>query len=277
MVEVIDDVVIDEKEEEKEEDIKAKEMIGRDDILKKEIFTRVRKNIGFILTGQRAIGKTEVLKWAYENYSGDKLYLSCNNTYGEIIKNIARKQGLTLNKKTLADLEKEIMKGKKITLFVDDFEVLKPKLAVLFTSWNVWNTMYIAGVEPFREEAKKITWGKNKIKILPISLEKRTELARHIREKIGTMISEDVIANDCKGIPGRAWAIAKGEYVREDKEHVEGEEINISWVLMFVLVGAMLIRYVGMGMGEKDLYILGGVFVAFGFLFKMLVREVGGR
>ncbi len=259
------------------EEVKSREMIGRDNLLKQEIFPRVRRNVGFILTGQRAIGKTEILKWAYEHYSGDKLYISCNNTYGEVIKSIAKKQGLTLNKKTLADLEKEIMKGNKITLFVDDFEVLKPKLAVFFTAWNGWNTIYIAGLEPFREEAKKITWGKNKIKVFPIVKELRLDLARHIREKIGTIISEDVIAHDCKGIPGRAWAIAKGEYVKEDKEHVEGEEINISWVLMFILVGAMLTRYFALGMGEKDLYILGGVFVAFGFIFKMLIREVGGR
>ena len=260
-----------------EEEIKAKHMIGRDEILKQEVYPRVRRNTGFIITGQKGIGKTEILKWAYQHYQGQKYYISCNDTYGDVIKGIAKKQGIPLSKKTLSQLEKEIMKGNKIALFVDDFEVLKPKLAVMLTAWNGWNTLFIAGVEPFREEAKKIIWGKNKIKIHTIAQEKRIELADHIRECIGTMIPADVIATDSKGIPGRGWAIAKGEYVREDKEHVEGEEVNIAWILMFFLVCAMLTRYLAMGMGEKDLYILGGIFVAFGFIFKSLVREAQGK
>ncbi len=260
-----------------EEEIKAKLMIGRDEVLKQEIFPRVRRNTGFILTGQKGIGKTEVLKWAYQHYEGEKLYISCNDTYGDVIKGIAKKQGIVLSKKSLSQIEKEILKGKKIALFVDDFEVLKPKLAVLLTAWNGWNTLFIAGIEPFREEAKKIIWGKNKVKIHPIAQEKRVEFANHIRECIGTMIPADVIATDSKGIPGRGWAIAKGEYVREDKEHVEGEEVNIAWVMMFLLVAAMFTRFIAMGTGEKELYIIGGAFVALGFIFKMAIREAQGR
>jgi len=273
-------VDIEENTEERQslrEEIKARlPLIGRDELIKHEIFPRVRRNTGLIIVGQRGIGKTELLKWSYQHYEGEKLYLSCNESYGEVVKAIAKRQGIVLAKKTIAMLEKEVMKGKKITLFIDDCEVMKPKQAVLFTAWNGWNTIYIAGIEPFREEAKKIIWGKNKIKVMPIVKEKRLELARHVREKIGTLIAEDVIANDCKGIPARAWAIAKGEYVREDREHVEGEEVNIAWVMMFFMVGAMLTRYLAMGMGEKDLYILGGVFVAFGFILKSAVREAQG-
>lgn len=45
-------------------------------------------------------------------------------------KGIAKTRDCTF-KKSLSQLEKEILKGNKIALFVDDFEVLKPKLAVL--------------------------------------------------------------------------------------------------------------------------------------------------
>ncbi len=108
-----------------EEEIKAKHMIGRDEILKQEVYPRVRRNTGFIITGQKGIGKTEILKWAYQHYQGQKYYISCNDTYGDVIKGIAKKQGIPLSKKTLSQLEKEIMKGNKIALFVDDFEVFK--------------------------------------------------------------------------------------------------------------------------------------------------------
>jgi hypothetical protein len=258
------------------EELKLKMLIGRDEVLKKEVYPRVRRKTGFILTGQIGIGKTELLKWAYEHYEEDKLLITCNDTYGEIIKAIAKKQGFVIAKKTLAELDKEIMKGKKIALFIANCETMKPKLAVLFTAWNAWNSLYMAGIEPFREEAKKFMWGKNKIKVLPLTKEDMVKLARHIRECIGTLVSEDMLANDCKGIPGRAWALAKGEYVREDRESVEGEEFNIAWTMMFLLVGAMFLRFIAMGMGEKDLYIIGGAFVALGFIFKMAVREAQG-
>ncbi|PJB37264.1 MAG: hypothetical protein CO107_05400, partial [Deltaproteobacteria bacterium CG_4_9_14_3_um_filter_51_14] len=50
-----------------------------------------------------------------------------------------------------------------------------------------------------------------------------------------------------------------GEYVREDSERVEGEEINIAPVLLIFVAGIMALRYIGMGIGERDIYMLGGI------------------
>ena len=92
------------------EKLVLRELIGRDRLIKSHIFPRVRKKLGFVLAGQRGIGKTEVLKWAYFHYEGEKkLYVSCNETYGEIIKKVAESQGLEFNKKTIAELEKEVL------------------------------------------------------------------------------------------------------------------------------------------------------------------------
>lgn len=256
------------------EEIKVRDIIGRDNLLSREIYPRINKDTSFILTGQRGIGKTEVLKWAYEHYGGEKLYLSCNDTYGEIIKKIAEKQKITTNRKTISILEKEVMKGESITLFIDDIEKMKPKQAVFFTAWNGWNKIYMAGVEPFREEAKKILWGKQKIKIKVLEKHFRNKLASHVVEKLGCLTPIDIIEQESKGIPGRAWALGKGEVIKEDDERVQGEEVNIAPVMLVVVVAIMITRYISLGMGEKDLYVLAGVGMGFAYLLRYIIKVI---
>lgn len=256
------------------EEIKARDIIGRDNLLSREIYPRINKDTSFILTGQRGIGKTEVLKWAYEHYSGEKLYISCNDTYGEIIKKIADKQGLTIARKTISTLEKEIMKSDPISLFIDDIEKMKPKQAVFFTAWNGWNKMFMAGVEPFREEAKKLLWGKQKIKIRVIDKIYRMKLGQHVVEKLGCLTTAETIAQESKGIPGRAWALGKGEVIREDDERVQGEEVNIAPVMLVAVVAIMITRYISLGMGEKDLYVLAGVGMGFAYLLRYVIKVI---
>lgn len=246
-------------------------IIGRDSLLKNEIYPRVKSNKGFIVTGQRGIGKTVILKWAYDNYGGDKVLLSCRESYGQIINHIAEVQGLETKKKKVVEIEKEITKGKKITLFIDDLEKITPKQASLIIALNEIWSVYLSGLEPFREESKRILWGKNKVKIRPIEKKDRDKLAEECIKATGSLVAKNVIATESKGVPGRAWAIAKGEYVREDKEHVEGEEINIAPVLLLFIAGLMVTRYIGLGLGEKDLYILGGMGMSLSAIFRYYV------
>lgn len=42
------------------DEIIAREIIGRDKLLKNHIYPRVRRKLGFILSGQRGIGKKSV-------------------------------------------------------------------------------------------------------------------------------------------------------------------------------------------------------------------------
>ena len=256
------------------EEIKIRELIGRDKLIKNHIYPRVRKELGFVLSGQRGIGKTELLKWAYFHYEGEKLYISCNETYGETIKKIAELQGVDQKGKTIALLEKEVMRGREIALFIDDIEKMKPKQAVFFTAWNGWNKCFLAGVEPYREEAKKLLWGKQKIKVNTIEQRQREELAVHIIKKLGSLVPKEVISMESKGIPGRAWAIAKGEFVREDDERVKGEEVNIAEVLLILVAVIMITRYIGMGTGQRDIYIIGGIGMAFAYLLRIVIRII---
>jgi len=258
------------------EEIKFREMIGRDGVLERQILPRLRSDKPFILIGQKGIGKTELLKWSYVNYkNGDKLYISCDETRGEIIKKVAKKLGIIIHKKKVAELEKEVLQShQKLTLFVDEIEKIKPKQSSFLTAWGNWNKVFLSGVSTRKEHAKKLFWGKQKIRIKPINRKYRLELGRHVAKKLGCLVDPATIAQQSQGVPGRAWALGKGEVIRDADERVEGEEINIAPVMLVFVVGIMITRYVAMGIGERDLYVLAGIGMACSYLLRYVIRIV---
>ena len=84
----------------------------------------------------------------------------------------------------------------------------------------------------------------------------------------------DVIEQESKGIPGRAWALGKGEVIKEDDERVQGEEVNIAPVMLVAVVAIMITRYISLGMGEKDLYVLAGVGMGFAYLLRYVIKVI---
>ncbi|MGM0509402.1 MAG: hypothetical protein ACQERZ_09655 [Fusobacteriota bacterium] len=255
--------------------IKNREIIGRDKLLAKKIYPKLKKEEEFILIGQRGIGKTELLKWSYLHYEKrKKAYVSCNDTYGNMIKKIAKTQGITISKKKIADLQKEVLKGQEVTLFIDDLERLKPKQVTFFDAWGNWNKMYFAGVPGFREEAKKILWGKPKIKINKLGKMESMTLAKHVVKKLGCIKAPDKIATKSKGIPGRMWALGKGQIVRETDDRTKEEEVNIAPIMSLFVVAIMVTRYIALGVGERDLYILAGIGMGVGYLIRQIIRVI---
>ncbi len=235
-------------------------LIGQDKLLLKEIYPRIRKYKPFVIVGQRGIGKSSILTWSYSHYPGEKVYISCRDAYGQILRKIAESQGTNgVARKRNVDIEKEVIKGKRIALFLDDIERATPKFIGLLTSLNETWEIYMSGVEPFREEMKRILWGKTKVKVYPIDKKDRLRLADTCIQDTGTLVDRNTIAVESRGVPGRAWAVARGEPLKEDSERVEGEEINIAPVLLIVVAAVMILRYVGLGMGERDLYVMGGI------------------
>ncbi len=235
-------------------------IIGRDKLLEKEIAPRIHKRKPFVLVGQRGIGKTTILEWAFNEYKKEKIFLKSTNTYSYNLREIAKVQGIkdSSNKKN-TELEIEIIKGRGIAIFIDNIERATPKLITFLTSVNEMWKVYISGVEPFREELTRLMWGKKKIKILAVEKRDRTKLAEYVISETGSMVNRNLIAVESRGVPARALAMARGEPQRDDAERVEGEEVNIAPVLLVAVVAVVVMRYIGMGMGEKDLYILGGL------------------
>lgn len=156
-------------------------------------------------------------------------------------------------------MEIEIIRGNEIAIFIDNIERTTPKLITFLTSVNEKWKIFMAGVEPFREELTRLMWGKKKIKIVAIEKTYRTKLAEEVIRNTGSMINRNIIAVESRGVPARAWALARGEVQRDDAERVDGEEINIAPVLLIAVVSVVVLRYIGIGMGEKDLYVLGGI------------------
>ena len=249
-------------------------IIGRDILLTKEVYPRLKKSTPFIVTGQRGIGKSEIIKWAYEHFLKDKIHFSASLAYGEILKMIADLQGIEgYQKMKNTNLEIEIIKSKKLALFIDDIERATPKLIHFLTVMNERWTLFMSGNEPFREELKRLTWGKPKIKVEPLNSKDRLRLAEYCISKTGSMTTGHEIASKSRGVPARAWAIAKGESVRDAGERVTGEEINIAPVLLVVVAGIMIMKYVGRGMGEQDLYLLSGMGMGVGLFLRYFISK----
>ncbi len=249
-------------------------IIGRDRLLEREILPRVMNRKGFLLVGQRGIGKSTILEWAYNQCDRKKVLVSCMNTYGDIIKSMAKELEITIAKKKVSEIEEEVMKGERVSVFLDDCNKMTPKQALFFTSYNEVSNIYMAGLEPVREEAKRIVWGKKKLRVHPIAKEKRREMGEFIVGSTGSSIALNTIANESKGVPARAWAIARGEYVRDEEERVEGEEVNIAPALMLAVGGIMVMRYIAVGMGEKDLYILGGICMGLAYFLRLVIVKI---
>ena len=253
-------------------------IIGRDKLLENEIFPRLEKGQSFILIGQRGIGKSKILKWAYEHCPDEKKVLvNAGETLGDIIKAMCQVNGIVVSKKKIGELEKEVIQGERVTVFLDDAHKLTPKQAQFFTNYNELYPVYLSGIEPFREEIKRLTWGKKKLVIHAVAKEYREELARHVISETGANCGLSTLINGGKGVPARTWAIGKGEFIRDDDERVEGEEINIAPILMIGVGGIMIMRYLAIGMEQKDLYILGGCFMGFAYFLRIMIMGMSKK
>ena len=248
-------------------------LIGRDNLLRKEIFYRLNSKKPFVLIGQRGIGKTDILRWTYNKLTtNDKVFVSCFDSFSIILKQIAKAQGQTVGKLHNEELQKKIITGKKLTIFIDDIDRMTQKEAVFFRALNEFWVFYMAGLVPFKEHIKTLIWGKERLIIRAIAKKYRRKLAMHCIEKTGSTVPLSDLIIQSRGIPGRAWAIARGEAIRYDEDRVEGEEINIAPVLFLVIAGIMIFRYIARGLGDKDLYLLGGLLMGVAYFLRYFIR-----
>ena len=253
-------------------------MIGRDNLLSKEIYPRLKKKRPFYLVGQRGIGKTAILKWAHEKCENKKLYIGCGETYGPIVKAIAAVQGQdAISKKTISEIEKELLTLDSITLFLDEIEKAPPKLIRLLKALNEFWPINMAGIHPFRDELKPLLWGKTELIVNPLETKYRRELAEHCIKETGSLTEANTMIQMSRGVPARCWAIARGEPLRNDYERVDGEEINIAPILFFFLVIVMLMRYIGRATNDKTMYLMGSILMGLSILYRMMVYTLSKK
>jgi len=262
-------------------------LIGRDKLLKKEIHPRITKGKPFFLTGKRGTGKTAILEWAHHSLQeGRKAYVSAQLPPKELLVFIVEQWGLEIEvegkkispqKVTSTVLDKAIAKENKGIIFIDDIHKASPTLIRRLRLWKERFCLYIAGTPPYREELKQVLWGLKEYEIHPIPKDQRTRLAQRMCEHYEALISFHEVAQASRGIPGRMAAMAMAGEVEDTSHRVEGEELDLSPVLLLGIVAIVAVRYIGMGLNETDIYVLGGIGAGFTlflryFLFKGMAK-----
>jgi len=263
-------------------------LVGRDKLLKKEIWPRVKNPKPFLLIGPSGIGKTAILEWAYEACKAKKAKLSALNTVRENLQEICRGWGLTvtdeegaekaISKANLAHLEKAVFKAPPGVLFVDEFDKATPAFIRRLKPLAERHVLIAAGKPNFKkEELKRLTWGMAEIKVPALSPKDRLELSKRMVAHFGTTVAPSEIANASRGFPARILALCRGE-VETKSVKVEGEEIDLSPVFLLALAGLVAVRYIAVGLESTDLYILGGLGMGLGvfarfFLYRGMSRR----
>ena len=256
-------------------------MIGRDQLLKKEIYPRCQgKKAPFLLQGLRGVGKTAVLRWAYQEGKEPKAFISATYGVKENLVTIAREWGLEvvdgekkipLGRAKMADLEDVILKQREGSIYIDDIQSSTPAFLRRFKVWRERFTVYCAGVPPFsKEELKRNLWGLKKIEVDPVEKKYRLEVAQKACEYYGSRQVPAEVAHNSRGYPGRIIAMAQGT-IEVEAQRVKGEELDLSPVLLIVIVGIVMFRFIGRGMDDTALYLLGGLGMAAAILFRFFL------
>ena len=244
-------------------------LLGRDRLLNLEIYPRARgKKPPFLLTGPLGVGKSGIFEWAYQNANGRKALVSAAFTVKEILVGVCLGWGLSLERDgkklrperaTISILEHAVMQQEEGKIFLDDIQRSTPALLRRLKVWRERFTVYGCGVPPFnKEELKRLLWGLKEISVGPLDEADRLKLAQRVCINIGSDKSPLEISQASRGFPGRIVAMALGE-VEHASPRVRGEEVDLSPVLILLLVGVVALRYIGIGLSDTSLYILGGL------------------
>ena len=253
-------------------------LLGRDPLLEQLLPRALGKKPEFLLVGSRGSGKTALLSWSYQQAQqhGQKAALvSCAQTVKEIFIEVCVAWGLAIfrgdkqvqpHQVSLDALERAIMAEADGMIFIDDIHQATPAFLRRLKVWRERFTVHLCGVKPFgKEELRRCMYGLKEIHVEPLSDEHRLMLARAVCIHIGSTKSPSEIAAASGGMPARIVAMAQGE-IETVSPRVAGEEIDLAPLLLLAMAGTVGLRYIGSGLGEIDLYILGGIGTA-GFLF----------
>ena len=257
------------------------DLVGQDKLLKLEIYPRARgKKAPFLLTGPLGIGLSAIMEWAYEAATGPKALVSATWSVREILIEICLGWGLSLERDgkglrperaTISVLERAIMQEEEGKIFLDDVQKATPALLRRLKVWRERFAVCIAGVPPFnKEELKRVLWGLKEIEVSPLSEDDRLKLAERVCIHIGSDKSPLEIALASRGFPARITSMAMG-VIETTSPRVRGEEVDLSPVLFLLLAGAIVLRYIGIGLGDTSLYILGGTAMGLMIFFRFFL------
>ncbi len=250
-------------------------LLGRDPLLEQLLPRALGKKPEFLLVGSRGSGKTALLSWSYQQarQHGQKAALvSCAQTVKEIFTEVCVAWEIAIfrgdkqvqpHQVSLGVLELAIMAQADGMIFIDDIHQATPAFLRRLKVWRERFTIYAAGVssELTKEELKRCLFGLKTIDVPPLTDEHRLMLARAVCIHIGSTKSPSEIAKASGGMPARIVAMAQGE-IEMSSPRVKGEELNLSPVFLMLGGLAVGLRYLGSGLNQTDLYLLGGLGMA---------------
>ncbi len=172
---------------------------------------------------------------------------------------------------TLSVLETAINKAAPGFIFINDIHNATPSFLRRLKLWRERFGVFMAGAPPFkREELRRNLWGLHEIELKSLAKKDRNKLAELICRHVGSDKLPSEIAIASRGYPGRIVAMARGT-IEQTSPRVLGEEIDLSPVLLLGLALLVAVRYIGIGLGEMDLYILGGIGMGFMVFFRFFL------
>lgn len=266
-------------------------LIGRDKLLSREILPRIRGAGRFYLTGQRGIGKTAVLGWAFKHCQGTKAMVSSAMSPREFLIELCLQFGISpeiegslsverkLSRLTRSALERLVSQyTKKGSIFIDEVEKIKPTMIKFLSFLSLKHQLFFAGIPPFKDEVKKYLWGAVEIDVRRLEKKDMIKLTQKVSEKIGRLIDVEQVVNAAEGIPGKMVQMAMGEIEWKKPTRTRQEEINIAPIFLLVVAGFVFVRYLSIGMNMVDLYILGGLGASLGlfaryFIYRMTEKK----
>lgn len=254
-------------------------LLGRDNLLSKQIRPRLKEGKGFVLTGAHGSGKTAILEWVKGNVGGGKVSMvSATSTVKEIMQQICidwnlevkNDEGKVVGKTRwqVVWMENAIMQVSDGWLLVDDVHRVAPALLRRLKLLRDRVQIIAAGVPPFqREELRRLLWGLPEIKVGLLPKEDMTRIARAAVPLLASRTPIIDAVHAARGLPGQLIHALRGE-VTPDAAKVQGEEIDISPIFLVVIALVMVTRYLAVGMESTSLYLLGGLGMAAGLIIR---------
>lgn len=255
--------------------------MGRDYLLSRQVTPRIKEGRGFVLTGRHGSGKTAILEWIVQNTPGKIVLVSAANTVKEILTEICVAWKIEVQDDTgkvrgrtswlSTWMERAVLKQTEGLLLIDDIHQAPPALLRRLKLLRDRVTIIAAGVPPFkREELRRLLWGLPEIHVKSLATSDMTRIAHAAAPFLQSRTPVADAVHAARGMPGQLIAALRGEITPESAK-VQGEELDISPLLLVVFAGVMMIRYLAHGLESSSLYMLGGIGMALGIVFRFYV------